>query len=400
MFTLGDAVRAVRFRHPVFADPATVPTVTLVAEASRLQRSLFEAATRAYSGALATQVPIYLALDSANLPATVAAGTSGGLPVRSRTAPLDVTAGFATHFDLENAAEILGQFVPTSLLIGATTTVVTLSSAARVVNGDVAYYLQIVAGPGFGPDAIRSVNTNGVDSWTVDNFRVDPTLTSVFRLIAVVEQELDTDATVVTQLPSTRPEAAYLIKLDAAGQPYVDLTTPLVATLREGVPLPPHYLLLALEIPRTVPGSFPPDPTIAPVTLQAPFLTIPMHYGKRREGCGATCFIEGDRLYLGGDRFTWTRVTNLILTFVPIPPPFDTTSRTVLDTPFLLPDSASEAITSGLTLVAARQAVARQKVGPEIVTQAAADAASEAGLWIRSLKLRSGALVRQGVRNR
>lgn len=401
MFTLGEAVRAVRFRHPAFADPTIVPTVTLVAEASRLQRSLTTVAMRAYSGAVAHQVPIYLALDQNNLPGTVAAGTSGGLPVRSRTSPQDATAGYAAHFDLEAAAEILAPFVAT-VAIGTSTTVVTLTGAARVVNGDVAYYLQIVDGPGFGPDAIRSILSNTAVAWTVDNFRVDPTDATVFRIIAVVEQELDTDATVVTQLPSTRPESAYLVKVDAQGQPYVDLTTPLVATLREGVPLPPHYMLLALEVPSTALSSFPPDPTVAPVTRQDPLRSIPIFHGMRRQTMGPCAFVEADRLYLGGDNRTWGSAQNLILTFVPIPPAFafDTSSRTALETPFLLPDSASEALTAGLTLAAARQARARGKVDQQVVVDAAADFTGESGIWLGSLTGRQGALSRQAVRLR
>lgn len=401
-FTLGDAVRAVRFRHPAFADPGIVPTVTLAAEANRLQRTLVAAATQAYSGAVAHQVPIYLALDQNNLPGTVAAGTEGGLPVRASDGVLDVTAGYATHFDLDAAQEILGPFVATSAVIGAATTVVTLTGIGRVVNGDVAYYLQIVDGPGYGPDAIRSINSNTADTWTVDNFRVDPTGTTVYRIISIVEQDLDTDATVITQLPSTRPKAAYLVKLDAAGQPYIDLTTPLVATLREGVPLPPHHMLLALEVPRVAPSSFPPDPTVAPVTRQDPLMSIPIFHGMRRQTLGPCAFVEGDRMYLGGDNRTWGSAANLILTFVPIPLPdhFDTTSRTVLDTLFLTPDSASEALTAGLTLAAARQARARDKVDPQTVAEAQADYASETGLWLRSLKRRMGALSMQAARLR
>lgn len=399
-FLLGDAVQAVRLRHPAYADATIVPTITLAAEASRLQRSLIEAGIRAYTGFLATTVPIYLALESNNVPGRVAAGSDGGLPVRERDAPLDATAGFATHFDLENADEILGPFVG-SVVIGLTTTVVTLTAAARVVNADVAYYIQIVDGPGFGPDAIRSVNSNGVDSWTVDNFRVDPDNTSVFRLISVVEQELDTDATVITQLPSTRQQAAYLVKLDAQGQPYVDLTTPLVATLREGVPLPPHYMLLGLEAALTVSGR---APTANPVTRAPVLRSIPIYHGTRRRDprvcVELAAFVEGDRLFLAGNTTSWCRIPNLLLTFVPIPPPFDTTARTVLDTPFLLPDSASEALTAGLTFLAARQAKARGKVDDVTVAMAQSDAANEAKLWLGTLQRRAGALDYLAVRNR
>ena len=399
-FLLGDAIKAVRFRHPAYADPSLVPTVTLVAEASRLQRRFMEAGAQAYSGFMAHQVPIYLALDTNNLPATVAAGTTGGLPVRSADQPLTVTAGFAPHYDLDSAEVIVSDFVATTVAIGASTTVITLTGAGRTVNADVAYYVQIVGGPGLEPDAIRSINSNTATTWTVDNFRVDPAATSVFRIIAITAQDLDTDATVVTQLPSTRQEAAYLMKLDANGQPYVDLTTPLVATLREGVPLPPHYMLLQLEVPRVAPGSFPPDPTVNPVLRQDPIQTIPIFHGMRRQTLGPAAFVEGERLYLGGDNRTWGSAANLILTFVPIPPDFDTTSRTVLSTPFLLPDTASEALIAGLVLAAARQAFARGKVDQTALNEAQADAMSERALWLTSLKRRANTLNRQAARLR
>lgn len=398
-FTLGEIVTSIRTAHPAYADPQMVPARTLVDAAGDLQRRLAVMATQRYSGYLAQQLPIYLRLESANQPATVAAGTTGGLPsVNGSVTPDFATAGVAPFYDLSLAVTVLGDFVPTSVSVGVTDTVITLSTASRTIDADIGLGLILVQGPGAAPDAIRVVSDNTATTWTVPNYRQSPDTTTVIRLVQLPGITADGTSSAFVATPGVRDQAGYLVKIASDGTPYLDLTMPLVATLRQGVPLPPHDRLLGLAAvtkPSTWSGDA--DPITFPTVGQAGFLPVPLYHGQRSDIQGWGAWVEGNQLHLGGPSAAWVGIRNLVLRYVPIPPLF-TVSRTVMDDAFLLPDTAYSVVLAGLTVTAAQQAAAR---GAQVPVQGAAqDYEAAKAEWLGSVGARGGAFLFVSGRNR
>ena len=389
---LGEVIQSVRLRHPAYSRD-NVPVVALASALGLYQRVLAQQGTRRYSGLLNQRVPILLDLSSANTPGEVAAGSSGGLPSLDG-AIAQQPAGSLSVYDFANAVTVLDDFVPT----GVTASTVTLTGAGRTVNGDVALALWIVQGPGAGPEAIRFVQSNTATVWTLsDDWTTLPVVDeSVIRLIQVTSIASGNAGGVVTELPATQSKAGYLVRLDANGDPYIDTTKPLVATLLVGIPLPDHDRLLGLDLIRA-PGVGAANPNLIATGAQSAM--VPIYHHNRRDVVGRVAWVIGKELHLGGVSACWTGIRSLELSFVPIPPLFDLTSRDVLDTPFLLPDSAYGALCGWGYYEAARHCAARgvNAVDPASEREEALGYASD---WLGSLGQRASALVRVSGRNR
>lgn len=394
--TVAEVLGAIRLRHPAY-DAPTVPTRVLVEAQGRHQRRLAMQGTRRYSGLLSATVPILFDLSSANVPGTVAAGSSGGLPATAGTA-LELsegTAGQLVTYDLSAAAEVLAEFVPT----GCTSTTTTLAAAGRTVNGDIGLALVIVAGPGSGPDAVREVTSNTATVWTHAAWSTTPVAAqSVIKLVQLPSAQADGDSGgAVTRIAPTQEAAGYLVRLDASGNPYVDLTKPLVATLRSSMTLPPHDRLLGLDIIAdpsggTNGGSFP-----ALWTNGA--TPVPIYHHANRFMGGRCVWVQGDQMFFNGPQAAWTGIRSLELRFVPIPPLFDGSSRTVVDDVYLLPDTAFDALVALGAADAARFAAAKGNTTVDPDGEfALADAAVND--WLLSLGQRATSFRRTSTRNR
>lgn len=394
---LGDVVTALRLRHPAYGSD-TVLTRQLADAYGRIQRSLAQLGTRRYNGFLAQRFPIALDLTPANRAGTVGAGTSGGLPAGTDASgnivAVEAGAGSLMTYDLANAAIQVADFVPTS--VGALT--VTFTGAGRTVNADQGLALWIVAGPGSGPGAVRTVDSNTADTWTLsDAFTTLPTTASVLRLISLPGADASGETGgVVVSVPSVQTTAGYLVRINSAGTAYLDLTKPLIATTRSGVALPPHDRILHLDVVR--------NPSIAISASTAypigPWQqSIPVYHQNRRLTGGRCAWVEGNELFLGGYDGVWAGVSSLELTVVPIPPLFDGEDRDVLDTAFLLPDTAYPALVAQGAAECARVAAAK---GIDSVNPAAEQAEADRGTndWLLSLGQRATALRRIAMRNR
>lgn len=395
--TLGEVVQAVRLRHPFYA--AELPNRLFVEAAGRLQRRLALLGTQKYSGWLAQQAPIYLRVGTDNRPGVAGVGTTGGLPANDGDlSQRFATAGQAPFYDLDTATVVLDDFAPTTVAVGASTTVVTLTGAGRTVNADAGLGLWAVQGPGSGPQAVQVVTSNTATAWTLPNYQADPSTATLFRLIELPSATEDGTAGLFVDAPGVQHRSAYVVKVNSAGVAYLDLTEPMVATLPAGMTLPPHDRLLGLRAsvaPSTWTGDA--DPTTFPITGSPAFMRIPILHGQHRGTRGPVAYVEGDQLYLGGPSAYWSAWRNLVLTYVPIPPLF-TVSRTVLDDPFLLPDTAMDVLVEGLTVTAAERAKA---LGQDVdVNGAKADYVACQDAWLRSIGQRGGALLQISGRNR
>lgn len=397
-FTVGEVIESIRLRHPAYRREV-VPTRVLVQAFGQIQRRLAQQGTRRYAGLLKGVVPIVLDLDPANLPGIVGADTTGGLPASEDASGnltlSNGTAGSLATYDWANATVVVDDFVPTS----ASTTVIGLTGAGRTIDADIGLALWIVDGPGSGPDAVRIITDNTATTWTVgDAFDTAPTVdTSVCRIVVVPSITADSTAGgAVTQIPSTQETVGYLVRLDANGNPYLDLTQPIVARLRSGIPLPPHDRLSQLEI---IPDMRNTNDQLGPFPWGPQAVSVPIFHQNRRETGGRCAWVQGDQMYLGGPQNVWTNVTSLALTYVPIPPLFDGEDRDVLDAYFLLPDTAYDVVIAHAAEVAATFARARGEAAAEPDMERA-DAQALLGDWLTSLSQRATALRRTAMRNR
>lgn len=395
--TLGEVVTELRLRHPAYGSDVVL-TRQLASALGRIQRTLAQEGTRRYSGFLSQRFPIVLDLSASNRPATVGAGTPGGLPSGENSSGSIVVveggAGSLMTYDLADAAIQFGDFVPTS--VGALT--VTFTGAGRTVNADAGLALQIVAGPGFGPDAVRTIDSNTADTWTLsDAFTTLPTTASVLRLISLPAANASSETGgAIVGIPSVQNTVGYLVRINSAGTAYLDLTKPLIATQRCGMPLPPHDRLLWLDAVRD-PAQAIQSNTAYPIgPWQA---DIPIYHQARRMTGGRCAWVLGNEMFFGAFDGLWAGITSLELALVPIPPLFDGSDRDVLETPFLLPDTAFGALAAQGAAVCARLAQAK---GVQTVNPAAeqADADRETANWLASLGQRATALRRLSTRNR
>lgn len=392
---LSDVIAAVRLAHPAYTRDV-VPDRALGDGLGRAQRQLAQAATRVNATYLSQSMTIAFALTQSNAPGLVGAGTTGGLPATltgGAVTTVEAYTGSLMSYDFTQATLAYGPFAPTS----ATTLTVTKTGAARTVNGDANRYVWIVDGTGSGPDSIRRIASNTATVWTVSQaFSVTPDTTSVIEIVDL-PVELDQQHGVVTGLPAYAKDSAYLVKLDANGSPYLDLSTPLVTKLTTGVTLPPFDRIIGGTVMLSTTTSVNAGVTSFSLSpYEWPFALV--HYeGRHSPARWPSGYLLGSTLYFLGTGPDWAGVQNLDLRFVPIPPLFPVDS-TALGTYFLLPDTAFEALATAGEVVAATFAQAKGvTVDPGAAQQKAGGAAAA---WLKSVGQQTNRMVRAGRRNR
>lgn len=311
-FSVADVIEDGRNLHPAFTERG-VPSPVLVKWLSNFQRRLYDKATAADSGYLVQQMSVVFAADGSNGPGVAGAGSSGGLPAIDDNGTVtygDLPAGSLADIDFADADEILGPQATTS----GTSTSTTLTGAGWTVNAYANFYYEVVAGLGFGTRRQVASNTTDTIVWD-EAVDVVADETTVWR---IVDPETTVDLTqgVVTDVPALGQRVGYLVKVTAGGQPYLDLTAPLVADYDVGIPLPPLYRLLGGSVRRTGDGcSYPCDLTL---------------YGQRYVTRSRwSAYEQGGSLFLAGGRSDWAGVQSLDLRYCPIPPALTATSDIV-----------------------------------------------------------------------
>jgi hypothetical protein len=319
--TLDTVLTAARDKSPWF-HISRITNAILARHLSDVQNELIGAALRRDAQYLAQTANVMVALSDDSAPGTAGAGTVGGVP-----GSLDDSGGFATLQAtagalIEASTSAAGGatvWVSERVCSAATATTIQSTGAARSVDEDADGSRVVVITSGVGLGQIREIASNTADTWTVaDAWETTPDDSSIFDIVTP-EYGADNAAGVVTGLPATSTTQGYLVKLNAQGVPYIDFTTPLVATMDVGVPLP------AMQ--------FPIDATV----WYTDGTSAECHIVSRHErfGRAPAILVDSQQVFLVGEDGDWSDVQSVALRYAPVAPAF-----TALTDVFLLPDHA------------------------------------------------------------
>lgn len=343
-FTVAEAIADARLRHPAFTERA-VPRPVLLPWLTSFQRRLYGRAIEQDRDYLVQQMSVFFPTNGGNGPGVAGADNGGGLPAIDDEGTVtygDTPAGSLADLDVAGAREVLGANAATS----GTTLSTTLTGAGRVVNGDANYYYVVVAGTGYGTR--RKIASNTADTWTWDDpVDVAADETTVFRIVDA-DTEVNEAQGVVTSVPALGTRVGYLVKINAGGQPYLDLSTPLTAQYDAGIPLPPVLRVLGATVRR--------DSTPRTELCNLTF------YGQRTgTRFRYSAYEQNGSLFLVGTAKDWEGVSSLDLRYHPLPPAIAAAADVVF-----LSDQANDAVVSGLSFFMAQRLYKRGIEGDEL----------------------------------
>lgn len=316
-FTLFSVIESARSRHAAFYK-SRIPSKAVGDFLSEYQNTLLQKCVQRDRQFMAQQMTVMFSLNGA----TVGAGTGDGLPGRWVGGEFVADArGAGALIEAETDGED-GAFVAQAdrVVTSATATSATSTGAGWTVDAFLGLVFEVTQGPGI--HQRREIVSNTADTivWA-DALETALTTASMFQVVAPA-YDSDGDMGVVVDLPATDARQGYLVKLDASGNPYIDFTTPLVADIEVGVPLPPHHALLDGDVIYT-------DGDRCPLSF--------IQSGKRYDGDTFPAAVErGNELFFVGDTNDWTDIRQATVRYIPIAPTFTAPLTDV----FLLPDSA------------------------------------------------------------
>lgn len=318
---LSAIITSIRDRHAAFHRKRVTDAV-LARFLSSYQNTLIGKCVKREKMFLRQSVGFAIAINNANDPGTVGAGTSGGLPGSvdddGNVSVVQESAGALIEPLLETADA--GQIVVAERVVTSVVgQVITSTGAGRTVNQDLDRLIHITAGKGRGQ--VRVVASNTADSWTPDeDWDTVPDTTSLFTIVEALLTS-DEDIGVVTELPAQTARTGYLVRLNAQGVPYIDYGEPLTIWLDRGVPLPEMLAPLGGTVRYT-------DGEHDELTITT--------FGRRFEPTRTPAiYLAGSEAFLCGDEEDWQDVESIELVYTPVGPRFTATSEY-----FLLPDPA------------------------------------------------------------
>lgn len=335
---LGAIITAVRDRHPAF-HPTRVPNAVLARFFTDQQRILISKLAEVNRSHVAQQCSISLAaVAPENALGAVGAGSPGGLPAEEDNGvvtAVDAEAGAALELDFANGQVLVSDFVGT----GFAATYIDDALAAWTVNAYAGKFLWVVAGNHFDTkrEIISNTATRLVYSTGSDGLDVTLDSTDVVRVVSPIEQVTAGMGIVTTMMPQAR-RYGYLVKLDAQGLPYIDVSTPIVAKFDQGIELPPHESILGGTV------RFLNDPVSVDQFRMLPYSQ------RTRIGYGYWGWEENGQLFLSGRKEDWAQVDYIDLRYVPVSPEF-----AALTDYFLLRDEARSALVAHGALFAAER---------------------------------------------
>lgn len=392
---LQDVVTAVRLADPRFGRDI-IPNRVLGQLAGEVQRTLAQLATQRSTEYLVQTYSIPLSLNAANAPGAVAAGSTGGLPGTVSGGVVSVADSFvgnAIQFNVADAVVLVADFVPTTV----TPTTVQLTGAGWTVNAWQGQYFWVTQGPGAqGAASVVQIVSNTADTLTVNTMSTAgfsglvTALQSVGRIIQSPALEGGA-AGLATWLPALDTQTSYLVKLNASGQPYLDLTAPLVTHIEQGIPLPAFDKILG--------GDVMGIPAETPLSINGPYKQ-PFHlvgYQERYRAPWNAGYLQGQVLHLLGETAQWLNQESIDLRYVPIPALFPT-DGTALTSYFLLPDTAYASVVAHCKTKAAEYAVAQEITIDPARWQAEAQARTTE--WLETVTRQQGGARRTVRRNR
>lgn len=344
---VGDCIEAARFEHPSFT-VQVIPSSIAARIANKIQRRLlFETHQRNASYLVRTWV--IALLPSQNL-ATFGAGAAQGAPILEGSTDFEVSttpAGALAQVDL-NATTLVAARAATS---GSLDTLVD-STRAWVPGAYVDALVQIVEGPGKGQVAV--IDTNDTTSLAiVGNWITAPTEASIYR---IQRNAFAADGSMSVQLgtvPATSAAQGWLVKLDAQGQPYLDLANPVSVPMTSGIPIPPSFHLLhgswyGLAGQQNLDGYPQPFTLVEPIDRHQP----------ARSYAG---YVQGEQLYLCAPMSQWRNVSRIEIPYLPLAPKIVTAQDLLI-----LPDAAEEAMVAGIALAMAERAAVYGQAGIDL----------------------------------
>lgn len=265
---------------------------------------------------------IHLASSTANAVGTAGAGQGGfGLT-------LDQAVDFGGVTGVAQAVDLTYPLDTPRVVASATAGTISVAGTPWTVNQWVGKVAVILAGTGATPTGRAVVLSNTTSTLTLQtNLGTIPNATSVLGLFAA-QTVADGTQGVVTDLARTRQTVGYATKLNAQGSAYLDLTTPLIATIGQAVPVPMMGAILGVQAWR--PNGRQP----VPIDMGAPDLR-----GQSIVGPAWTKTALG--LFLLGESEVWAEFQNLEVFYQPIHP-----AITAWTDVLLLPDHARELVAS------------------------------------------------------
>lgn len=395
--TLGDVIEGVRVLDPRFTEEA-VPDRVFGMRFTAIQRALTLLGTQRKRDLFIQTMTIGFDFSSGNAPGTAGAGTSGGLPVALDGQTLEVVESYAGNlvgFDLTDATVEVAGFVAGA----ATTTTVKKTGATWTVNAYANKVADVTDGPGSGADAARYIVSNTADTLTIlGTWKATPVVGQTVIRVVDAPTEVTEGLGVATALPALSKTTGYLVRLDASGNPYLDLTKPIVARFETGIGLPPFTHLIGgtvfLTGTNVLIGSTGTPSGTAPLQQEFRLTT----YEDRFVAKHPAGYILNGQLYLIGTSLNWIGADSIAIRYVPIPPAFGTTA-TPLSEYFLLPDTAYDALTQwAYADGVARLAAAGDKTADVGYAQQMKTAA--VSTWLDSLTMQQNQLTMTTRRNR
>lgn len=358
--TLREVVTAIRLQHPAFGSD-TVPNRALGEALGEAQRELALLGYQRRPTFLSQQFSVAFALNTANRAGVVGAATSGGLPSLPDTGGVlgfaEQNVGIAPVYDLSAPVFLAPRRVITGVSVGVSTTTLTFQgSPAWTVDAFLGDLCWVTDGPGEGPHSLREIVGNTANTIEVDGvYAVSPVANASVGAVIAVPDQSSTTLGVATGIPGTKISSGYLVKLDSTGTAYLDLTSPVVAQVEVGIPLPPMVKLLGVECVWNGSSNGPLPPNVAP--YRTPVTVVP--YALRDSAAPwPSVYQLGSDLFLRGLTQDWVGAQSLDLRYAPIPPMFSS-GATALDEYFLLPDFARTALVAWGCLTAATFAEAK-----------------------------------------
>lgn len=349
--TLQQVIENARNRHPAF-HKSRVPDRVLATHLSEVQRMLLTEGAELDASRVAVSAAIGFATSAGNVPGQVGAGSSGGLPAEPNSsgtlAAVGADTGSAVVLDIDDAPVLVADTVVAS----ADGVSVTLAGVAWTVNQFANQIAFVSAGTGYfqkrtilSNTATKLVISTGTDGEGWVNI---PDTTSLVRIVAV-DLVIDNSVAVVTELPPRAPKEGYLVKLNAQGQPYLDIANPVALLIDNGIPLPAYERILGGTVRlKTTSGL---DPLTCPLTIRT-------YRDRYAWGPTYTVWTENGQLFLSGSLADWANVISFDIRLVPIPADFE--ARTDL---FLLPDLARPVLVAEAALLCAQRCVVLPDAG-------------------------------------
>lgn len=322
---LSDVITAARDRHAAFHRSKVTHAVLARWCSEYVNHLIVRCATRD-TRYMQQSASIVLALSDANTASGAGAGSGGGLPgeieadgdVQLTTSTTGSLVQIGTSAE-DGATIIVAERVVTS----ATASTVTSTGAGRTVNEDMGRLVYVTLGTGHGQ--FRQIASNTSDTWTLENDWTTPPDSTSLVVILEPSYFVDGDLGTATAVPSVDTQTGYLVKTDAAGLPYIDYTTPLVASVDHGVTLPAMHALTGGTV------------RYAETAADHPLRIV--GYEDRFRVAAPAVYRAGETVFLCGQETDWQDVESLELHYIPVAP-----QLTALTDVLLVPDAAKGCI--------------------------------------------------------